>query len=837
MITNTLRCLFTIACALALLTGGTALMAQQHTATQPGDDPRIERLLSQLTLEEKVSLLGGTGFETKPIPRLGIPPLTMTDGPLGVRWKESTAFPAGIMMAAGWNPELIEKMAAAIGREAKAKGRYMLLGPCVNIHRVPQGGRDFESYGEDPFLAARTAVAFVKGMQGEKVVATVKHFACNNQEHERDFTNVTVSERALREIYLPAFEAAVTEGGAMSVMSAYNKVNGAWCSENPHLLTEILKEGWGFRGFVVSDWGAVHSTAPTANAGLDVEMPTGKYLNDSTLLPAVKSGAVPEAVINDKVRRLLRVMVWAGLLDGAQNDKGALDTPEHRSLALQVAREGLVLLKNERNVLPLDRSSLKSLAVIGPNAGIARVGGGGSARVVPLRAVSPLDGFKNKAGAGIVVTFAQGSRVGGEVDAVESSALIPAGGQPGSHGLKAEYFANANLEGTPVVTRVDKQIDFNWGGGSPDPAVPVDNFSARWTGKLVPPKTAAYMLHARSDDGVRVYVDGKLMIENWSQHAPMTKSAQVNLESGKQYDLRIEFYDHNGDASMKFGWSSINNPLQAEAVEAAKKADAVVLCVGLSDQDESEGFDRTALDLPVDQVSLIKAVLAANSRTVVVLNSGAPVLMDQWLGQAPALIEAWYPGEEGGNAVAEAVFGDVNPSGKLPMTFLRRWEDAPAYGNYPGSGAVNYAEGIFVGYRHYDQKNLEVTFPFGYGLSYTSFAYSGLTVTPVKKAAPVAATVTLDVKNTGTREGEEVVQLYVHPVSPGIERPLKELKGFQKITLKPGELKKAVFTLNDRSLAYFDAGRKQWVVEPGKYEVLAGSSSRDIRARGTLTIE
>ena len=326
--------------------------AQISSAAMQKDDPRVGQLLSQLSLEEKIALLGGTGFETKPIPRLGIPTLNMTDGPVGVRWKASSAFPVSIMMAASWNPALIEKLGAALGQETKAQGRRMLLGPCVNIHRTPFGGRDFESFGEDPLLAARMAVAFVKGVQSEKVVATTKHFACNNQEFERDFTNVTIGERALREIYLPAFEAAVKEGGAMSIMSAYNKVNGQWCSENPRLLTDILKNEWGFPGFVVSDWGAVHSTVPTANAGLDVEMPSGRYLNPDSLLPAVRAGKVSMATIDDKVRRLLRTIIWAGLLDGSDKDRGSMDTKEHRQLAADVAREGIVLLKNERNLLP-----------------------------------------------------------------------------------------------------------------------------------------------------------------------------------------------------------------------------------------------------------------------------------------------------------------------------------------------------------------------------------------------------------------------------------------------------------------------------------------------------
>ncbi len=813
---------------------GSRLQAQFNPGVAANDDPRIEQLLGKLTLEEKISLLGGTGFDTKPIERLGIPPLSMTDGPVGVRWGKSTAFPVSIMMAAGWNPAVVEKVGAALGREAKAKGRHMLLGPCVNIHRTPFGGRNFESYGEDPYLAARNAVAYVRGVQSEKVVATVKHFACNNQEFERDFTNVSVDERALREIYLPAFEAAVTEGGAMSVMSAYNKVNGKWCSENPHLLTEILKDDWKFPGFVVSDWGAVHSVVPTANAGLDVEMPEGAHLNADSLLPALKRGEVTVATIDDKVRRLLRTMIWAGLFDGKLKDKGAMDTPDHRATSLEAAREGIVLLKNEGNALPLSATALKSIAVIGPNAAVARTGGGGSSKVEPVYAVSTLEALKKKLGSTVEIRFAQGCRSAGDINVVPSEALVPAGGQPGVHGMKGEYFANRTLEGPPVLTRNDPQLNFYWDNASPGPSVPSDNFSVRWTGSLVAPKTGRYTLQTVSDDGVRVHLDGKLIMEEWNDHSSLLKSADVALEAGKSYPLIIEFYQHIGGACLRFGWSSMEDTMIAEAVQAAKGADAAILCVGLSQFIESEGFDRQSLGLSDDQEKLVSAVAAVNNKTIVVLNSGAPVTMDSWIGGVAAIVEAWFPGTEGGTAVAEVLLGDCNPSGKLPMTFPHRWEDSPAFGNYPGSAAVSYEEGMYVGYRGFDKSNRDVLFPFGHGLSYTSFAYTGLTV---KKQKSSETAVTLTVRNTGTRAGAEVVQVYIHGPATGLDRPLKELKAFQKVRLRPGDAKAITLTLNERSFALYDVARKNWKVEPGVYEIMVGSSSRDIRARTTLTLE
>lgn len=830
------RALCILAGVLAALFSGMDVRAQGGNAPSTLDDPRIERLLSQLTLDEKLSLLGGTGFETKAIPRLGIPPLNMTDGPVGVRWKKSSAFPVSIMMAASWDPALIQRLGVALGQEAKAHGRHMLLGPCVNIHRQPFGGRNFESFGEDPYLAGRMASSYVKGVQSEKVVATTKHYACNNQETERDFTNVIVSERALREIYLPAFEAAVTEGGSMSVMSAYNKVNGLWCSENPYLLTDILKKEWGFKGFVVSDWGAVHHSIPTANAGLDVEMPTGVYLNADSLLPAIRAGLVSESTIDDKVRRLLRTMVWAGLFDGAQNDKGSLNTAEHKAVALEVAREGIVLLKNDRTLLPLNKSAIKTVAVIGPNASNARTGGGGSSEVSPIYAVSTLEGITAKLGPKVNVRYAQGCAVEGDMTVIEASALRVSGAPGAEPGLHAEYFTNMDLAGTPVVTRIDKTIDFDWGDNGPDSLIGKNNYSVRWTGKLVPAEGGEYFLTTKSDDGVRLWLDGKELINDWNDHATLTDRARVTLKAARQYDLRIEYYQHAGGAIMQFGWMSAKKNLEAEAVAAAKGADAVIFAGGLGDMFESEGFDRKTLSLPDDQVALIEALAKANRNLIVVVNSGAPVDFRGWLDKVPALVESWYPGEEGGNALADVLFGDVNPSGKLPTTFLRQWEDSPAYGNFPGKDSVRYAEGIFVGYRYFDEKNLPVSFPFGFGLSYTTFAYSNIRVSAATEAGPTIGVVSVDIRNTGKRAGAEVAQLYVHQVTPTVPRPPKELKGFARVDLQPGETKTVEFPITDRSLAYYDPAKKGWIVDPGAYEFLVGSSSRAILQTVSFTV-
>ena len=797
----------------------------------------VRGLVKKMTLEEKISMLGGTGFASKPVPRLGIPSLNMTDGPVGVRWGVSTAFPASIAMAATWDPPLIRRVGQALGLEARAKGRNMLLGPCININRVPVGGRSFESFGEDPYLMSRMAVEYVRGVQSQHVIATAKHFAANNQEFERTTIDEKVDERTLREIYLPAFRAAVVEGGALSVMSAYNKLNGLWCSENPRLLTDILKNEWHFQGFVVSDWGAVHSTVPTANAGLDCEMPTGEFLNEKLLLPAVKSGAVSESAIDDKVTRMLRVMYLDGLFSpGSTPDPEVVNSPAHRSLARDVESAAIVLLKNAKNVLPIDPSLVRSVAVIGPDGAVARTGGGGSAFVTAPYGVSPLEGIRSRAGGKLRLESAQGCLMAGELSPVESSALRVPGHPAGVSGLKGEYFANQELSGTPVLTRIDSAVNFDWGGSPPGAGIPNEHFSVRWTGSLVPTETGEFDLSIRSDDGSRLYVDGELFIDNWGDHAEVTRSRKITLEKGKEIQLKLEYYQSGGGAVVSLGWQSRHNDLLPRAVEIAKHADMAIVCVGNTNEIETEGVDRASIALPAGQDDLVEAIARANPRTVVVLTSGAPVLMP-WADRVASIVQEWFGGQEAGNALAGILFGDVNPSGKLPVTFPASLEETPAYATYPGhEGKTEYAEGIFVGYRHYDRNKKSVLFPFGHGLSYTRFAYGPLTVAAPREGARYARTVSLDVTNTGDRAGDEVVQIYVADTHAPVPRPPLELKGFARVSLAPGEKKTVTVTLDESSFAYFEAAPGRWTVAPGMFEICAGSSSRDIRSRARTDI-
>jgi beta-glucosidase len=705
-------------------------------------EQRVSDLLSRMTVEEKAAILSGSGWmESAPIERLGIPAIKMADGPLGVRsWAgssaitnsvnnaevkvQTTSFPSGVAMAATWDTDLVQREGQAIAQEVKALGRDMILGPTVNINRVPLWGRNFEGYGEDPYMAARLGVAYIKGVQGEGVIPSVKHFAANNEEFERHRIDAHIDERALHEIYLPAFKASVEEANVWTVMSAYNKVNGVHCAEDPALLIDVLKKEFGFKGFVVSDWGSTYSTAPTVNAGMDLEMPGGARMREWISLPSTqaagngggwlaaekvlaeaKSGHITEATLDDNVSRILRVIFESGLFDHPHSGGGEVDTPDQRAVALKGATEGIVLLKNTGSLLPLDATKIHSIAVIGPNAAVARTGGGGSSLVRPKYAIAPLDGIKKRAGDAIHVDFELGVGMQGE-DAAQDA-----------------------------------------------------------------PEARAKMLKAAAD--------------------------------------------------------------------AAAKADVAVLVVGRYAKLEGEGFDVKTMDLPTGQDELIEAVERANPRTIVVLNTGDPVTMTRWIDKTAALVDMWYGGQEGGHALASILFGDANPSGKLPVSLPKRFEDSPAYGHYPGENLrVDYAEGIYVGYRYFDTKNVEPAFPFGFGLSYTTFEFSDLKVGRWKangSGPPVE--IDLDVKNTGSRAGAEVVQLYIHEDNPMIDRPVHELKRFQRVELKPGESKTVQFTLDRAALSYWSAKKRDWVADPGTFEIQVGSSSRDIRLRAPLGLK
>ncbi|NOU19960.1 MAG: hypothetical protein HOO91_20565 [Bacteroidales bacterium] len=805
-------------------------------------EDRIENLISQMTLDEKLEQLAGIGgnyFDTKENERLGIPAFRMTDGPHGVRWLRATSFPCGVAIAATWDTALVAKYAGALAVETKARGRNYLLGPCVNIHRLAIGGRNFESYGEDPWLTSRLAVSYVKALQYNHVIPSIKHFALNNQEWYRTEVNVTVDERTMREIYLPSFEAAVKEADVWTVMSAYNKVNGWWCSENKELLTDILKNDWGFKGLVVSDWVSTHSTEFAANNGLDIEMPTGDVFAADKLKKLLNEGKISEKTIDDKVHRILRVKFLAGLFDNTViPDTMVLTSDNHKQLALEVAKESIVLLKNQNDLLPLDLSKLHKIAVIGPNATEMNTGGG-SSRVNPFYAVSPLQGIKNLVGKNIEIMFAQG-------DVMTSTPLEPINEfffKPTTgigNGLTGEYFSNKELLGAPILTRTDSKLSFIWNDKAPAPNMSNDNFSIRWTGILTPPVTRKYAFYTASDDGVRLFLDGRKIIDNWKDHGTTIDTAYINLEAGKPYDIKVEYYENAGSEALILGWDlpidRCQNKLITEAVKAAKSSDVAIIFAGSSEFIESEGFDRKdGLALSGQQNELIKAVSEANSKTIVVLNTGTSVITKSWLNSVPALLETFFSGQEGGNAIAQVLFGMHNPSAKLPFSFISDYDQSPAFKGYMDKKfESSYSEGIFVGYRYLEKNKITPTFPFGFGLSYTNYEYSALKVEPLDNGTYIA---TLKVKNIGKVAGSEIVQLYVSDKHSSVPRPEKELKGFVKVELTPGEEKQVSFLLNSRSFAYYDIVDKNWKVESGKFELLVGSSSIDIRQKAFIEIK
>ncbi|MFH1539775.1 MAG: glycoside hydrolase family 3 C-terminal domain-containing protein, partial [bacterium] len=639
------------------------------------------------------------------------------------------------------------------------------------------------------------------------------------------------------------FKAAIQEGGAWSIMCSYNRLNSVYACENKHLLSDILKEEWGFEGFAMSDWGAVHSTVETALAGLDVEMPNGVYMGEK-LLEAVKSGKVPESVVDDKVRRILRVMMISGLFDGKiKVDETWLDSPEHRSLALEAAQEGIVLLKNENGVLPLDRKKLNSIAVIGPNATAARLGGGGSSTVTPTHRISPLEGIVDLAGDDVEIRHAMGCdlHVPVKFEIIPPEHLSPEGGEEGEHGLRGEYFSVDNFEGEPAVTRIDGEINFDWVSSELPERLKRDSFSVRWRGKLVPPVTGTYNLVAISNDGTsHLFINGKSKLNTWSFNGiHHGKSAKVKLKAGEEYEIRYDFKSMGVRSMVKLGWVLPGRDPIEDAAKLAGDSDAAIVFAGMDSGLEGEGHDRDSLELQGLQNELIEAVAAANPKTAVVLINGTPLMINRWLDKVPAVVEAWYPGQEGGRAISQILFGDVNPSGKLPVTLPHSWEECPAHGNYPGeNGSVRYEEGIFLGYRYYDKENIDPVFPFGHGLSYTNFEYSGLEIVPnIIDSNSDIFKVMLDIKNTGARAGSETAQLYVRDIESSIERPVKELKGIRKIHLEPGESKKITFEIGLPALSFFDPSKNRWVAEPGLFEISIGSSSRDILLTGDLSLK
>lgn len=811
----------------------------QFTPLPPSEvEQRVDLLLHQMTLAEKIDYIGGVNdFYIRAIPRLHIPALRMSDGPLGVHdYGPTTAYPAGIALAASFDTDLAHRVGISMGQDARARGVNFILAPGMNIYRAPMCGRNFEYFGEDPHLASRMAVSIIEGIQSQRVLATAKHFAANNQEFNRHNLSSDVDERTLREIYLPAFEASVREAKVGAVMNSYNLLNGVHTTQNGHLNLDILRHDWGFDGILMSDWDSTYDGIAAANNGLDLEMPTGKFMSKETLIPAIKSGKVSEATIDEKVRRILTKALEYQFFDQPQTDPNTpLLSQQGRDLALQEAREGMVLLKNEHNLLPLDKTKLKTIAVLGPEAYPADIGGGGSSLVKPFNSVSFLEGISNYLGTGVKVLYTDSAPA---LEAVfDHPAFVVAPG--GEAGLKGEYFDNQELEGKPTLTRVDPFVHFVWGGGSYSATGPVDHFSARWTGYFVPPATDDYKFYTNADDGVRLYVDDKRVIDDWHTHAETVNSYAAHLEGGHAYKIRLEYFENTGDASVGFGVIGAEQAISQDMLDMAAKADAVVLCVGFDPTTEGEEQDRT-FELPAGQDMLIRKIAALNKNVIVVLSGGGGTDTTRWLDDIPAFLHVWYSGQEGGVALAQILFGDYSPSGKLPISFERRWEDNPTHNSYypasPNAKGVKYSEGIFVGYRGYDKSGVKPLYAFGFGLSYSTFAYKNISVSPAQGDLSQPVEVSFDITNTGQREGAEVAELYVGEPGAKVPRPVKELKGFSRVELKPGETRRVTLSLNRRAFSYYDVDKKDWTADAGKFNILVGSSSENLELRDEFTL-
>lgn len=795
-------------------------------------EDRVKDLLSRMTLEEKIDYIGGQDdFYIRGIERLGLPKIKMSDGPVGVRnYGPTTAYPASILTAATWDTELARRLGEALGKDARQRGVHILLGPGVNIYRAPMNGRNFEYLGEDPFLAGKMAAAYIRGVQSQKVVATVKHFAANNQEWDRNNVSSDMDERTLHEIYLPAFRMAVQEGEVGAVMDSYNLINGIHATQNGYLNNEVLKTAWGFDGIVMSDWVATYDGVAAANGGLDLEMPSGAFMNRQQLLPAIKDGRLSEEVINDKVRRILRIIFRFGFYDTPYKETPKrTELAESADVALDLARNGIVLLKNENQLLPLSKS-VRKVAVIGPN-GNRNVAGGGSSFTRPFGSTSLVDGIQKALPQARVEYMAAASPRPEEFTG-QSNFYTKKGSK--EKGLIATYFNSTDLSGAPVATRTDANINHDWADVPGVKGIGADHFSIRFTGVIRPTKSATYTLAVRGDDGFRLFVDGKNVLDLWGDHAAMLKTVTMPMEANQEYDIRLEYYENAGDAVIVFAAYEESIDFRG-AEEMAARADAVVLSVGFDASLEGEGFDRP-FGLPKEQEQLIRIVSRVNPNTVVVLNAGGNVDMRSWLPQVKALVHAWYPGEKGGYALAEILFGDVNPSGKLPVSFEKRWEDNPVYPFYydpDGNKRVSYGERLGLGYRYFDRANVKPQFPFGFGLSYTQFEYSALKVTgDVKDGFEV----TFTIKNVGARDGAESAQVYVRQDKPTVERPEKELKGFTKVFLKKGESKMVSVFLRADAFSYYRTDLHRFAYDKGDFEILVGASSADIRLKAPVQL-
>jgi len=796
-------------------------------------EKRIDNIIKQLSLQEKIDMCSGVPSEGafRGVKRLNIPDVKCSDGPRGPnREGTATAFPSGLSFGASWDPDLVEKAGEVMGKEARAKDIGVLLSPGINILRDPLNGRFFEYYTEDPFLNSVITVADVKGIQKEGVAACLKHYACNSRENNRNFYMSMVDERTLHEIYLPAFKAAIQKGKALTVMTSANGVNGEFVSDSKNMLNEILKNKWGFKGFVMTDWLQTRSTEKAAFSGLDISMPGGENCGfGKQLFEAVQQGRVPMAVIDDKVRRILRVYATIGNLDPVKKvDKNEVNTPGNQAVAREIAEQGMVLLKNKGNILPFQPSKIHQILVIGPNADkrLCFPGGGGSSGISGPYEVTPLKGIMNYLGAEKVKYISTEDLGGFQV--IPQRAIL---NTDGTKGFKASYFITGN--NSPVLNRVDSTIDFMWEMKSPDPKIDPNSFrKATYSAMLIPPMDGKYTIRMIVNGIGNMYhrgINGEHLAFADSRQTLNIANVSAVLKKGVPYEITIDYEKEPGDAAIRLEWELPEAPAEKLAAldKQATEADAVIYVAGIDHSMDTEGRDRTDINFPGAQENMLNRLAKLNKNLVAVLINGSPLQLSGWLPGVPAVLEAWYPGMEGGTAIANIIFGKTNPSGKLPFSWPKRLEDVPCkiLGS-ENNESVYFTDSLMVGYRYYDTKNKAVEFPFGYGLSYSSFKYSNLTLSKNRNGVKGKITV----QNVGHMGGSEVVEVYVKPLHPSVTRPIHELKAFKKVYIKSGQSQSVEFDMGPDAFSYYDIKSKNWKKDNGNYVIEVGASSRDIRA-------
>jgi beta-glucosidase len=821
-----------------------ALHAQGPMPDTPAVEKQVDAMVNKLTLQQKLELIGGVdSMYIRAEPSIGLPRLKMSDDSLGVRtWGPDTSFAANIALAATWDPSMARQVGESLGRDARARGVNFLLGPGVNIYRAPVDGRNFEFMGEDPYLAGHMAANFILGLQSQGVIATVKHFTANNAEYNRHNINAIISERALHEIYLPAFKDAIKIGHAGAVMDSYNLVNGEHSTQNKELNINILRKRWGFKGIVMSDWFATYSAVGAANGGLDLEMPFGKYMNPKNLMPAINSGKVSIATINDKVRHILRDAVLFGFLNRPQLDPSIpKDNFENQQVALREALESITLLKNKNHLLPLSPSRVHTIAILGPDAW-PMPEAGGSSHVSPYNSTSFLTGLVRYAGTRIKVLYLRG--IPSTADFMKNTEFVapPSTNPYSSKAVKVETFNNPNFEGTPHVSWAASMAGYHpseWGPTSKHPK------SIRYTATFMPKTSGKYIVVAAAggSDQYKVMVNGKLILSESTHEGQAPHSTEISLTAGQAAHIVADYQPVSNSPRFGMGIEAADQVVDPEVKQIASLADAVIVSVGFNQHSESEGFDRS-FELPFGQNELINAAAAANKNTIVTICAGGNVDMQPWIHNVSAIFDTFYPGQEGGPALAQLIFGEHDPQGHLPASYEADWSQNPTYHNYYGPKVpwgtvepVKYAEGVYVGYRYYTTFHKPVLFPFGFGLSYTTFSFSHLKVTPENADPSGDITVSFDVTNTGQREGADVAQLYVGDPSAKIKRPVEELKGYQKVRLMPGETQHVVLHLDHSDLAYWSDQKHGWEVDPGKFIAYVGDSSEHLPLQQSFNVK